>query len=169
MSDDSIGADVSTITPDTEKRRRAGDDDTAWLSQNEHRITDLLTTLGVVGYKKLQQTIQSKLGRTIAERPLRTFLDKHYGSGSCGSTTVHDQAMTAASSSGDGDELVSVKAIYSKLRVLFLKTPCSIEDLTHLLLKFSINMSSRTISDLLVRLQWDIEASNSFSPAIGQG
>ena len=111
----------------------------------------------------------SKFGRTIAEKPLRTFLERHYGSGSGASTNVHDEIMIAASSSGDGCELVNVKAIYPKLRVLFLKTSCSIEDLSNLLLKFSINMSSRIISDLFVRIQWDIEASNSFSPAIGQG
>ena len=67
------------MSSDSIARRRSPKDTlehgSEWLSLNEARVYELLTTLGVCGWDKLQQTILEHCGTTIAEQPLRTFLD----------------------------------------------------------------------------------------------
>ena len=54
-----------------------------------------------------------------------------------------------------------------KLRILFLPTERAIENLVDLLKKFSIRLAHQSIVQLFVRVQWEIEADNEFSMAMG--
>ena len=144
------------------------DDGGAWLLQNEARVTDLLTTLGTVGPVKLQQTILAKFVISIGHQPLETFIDRQYGSDRQSSIVLHNNAMTAASSSGSENVLDQARPIYAKLRGLFLDTSRTIEAFTRLLKQFAIVYSSSAATNLFVRMQWGIEAQNEFCPAMGR-
>ena len=58
--------------------------------------------------------------------------------------------------------------IYAKLRALYLKTACTIEDLVSVLQKYSISISSQAATHLFVRMQLEIEAHEEFVPAMGR-
>ena len=126
-----------------------------------------MTTLGTVGWRKLQETILFKFGISIEQQPLRTFLERHYGSGSAGSTSLHNKAMTAASAIGGDGVVDTVRPIYAKLRGLFLQTPGAIENLVSVLRKCTIAISSPEHEQLYIRMQWEIEADNEFTMAMG--
>ena len=65
-----------------------------WLLLNEDRVYELLRTLGVCGWDKLQQTIQQHCGTTIGHQPLKTFLGRAYGKGGrLASVAIHDLSL----------------------------------------------------------------------------
>ena len=91
-----------------------------WLVLNEDRVYELLKTLGVCGCGKLQQTIREHCGVTIAQKPLRTFLDRSYGKGGkLHSMAVHGEAMKAVRDSAYDHEVATAKPIYDTLFKLF--------------------------------------------------
>ena len=172
MSDDAIAGHGATITPDTEKRRRSGDVDdegSAWLSQHEQRVIDLLTTLGTVGHVRLQSTIKSKFGMTIGHQPLETFLDRFYGkTGRPGAAWSSHEAATAVTMAPmHSDEVMKAEPIDADLRKLFVLTSRTIGDLQKLLERFAIVMAYPSSINLYVRTQWELEADNEFSMAMG--
>ena len=86
----------------------------SWLSLNEDRFHELLKTLGVCGYRKLQQTIQEHCGVTVGRNYLETFLQRAYGkNGRLHSIAVHDKAMKAVRDSAYDDEVAMAKPIYA--------------------------------------------------------
>ena len=58
--------------------KKDADDGYEWLLWNEDRVIALLKTLGVVGATVLQRSIETACKVTVAIRPLRTFLYRHY-------------------------------------------------------------------------------------------
>ena len=68
-----VASDVA-MSSDSIARRRSPKDTMEqggdWLLLNEDRVYELLKTLGVCGWDKLQQTIQEHCGVTIAPKPL---------------------------------------------------------------------------------------------------
>ena len=96
--------------------------DTDWLSLNEDRVIALLTTLGLCGWRKLQETVQEHCGVTIGDMALKTFLERTYGKGGrLESIAIHDKAMKAVRDSAYDDEVAMAKPVYDKLLKLFLK------------------------------------------------
>ena len=59
-----------------------------------------------------------------------------------------------------------VEPVYTDLGKL-LTTGRTIDDLTVLLKKFSIRLAHQSAVQLFVRMQWEIEADNEFSMAMG--
>ena len=137
--------------------------------QNEARVTDLLTTLGTVGWRKLQETILARFGVSIGHHPLEDFIDRHYGRGRQSSISLHNKALTSSSSSSACDDVLdSARPVYAKLRELFLSTTRALGDFNRLLHKCSIGVPHQAIVQLYIRMQWEIEADNEFTMATGR-
>ena len=115
----------------------------------------------------LQKSIESHFGVTIESKPLRTFLDRFYTGSVCGSIDVHRRASTVARAAMVSDDAVTIEPVYTGLRKLFLETGRTIGDLTVLLKKFAIRLSSQSVAHLFVRMHWEIEADNEFTVAMG--
>ena len=95
-----------------------------WLSLNEDRVHELLNTLGVCGWEKLQESILEHGGVTVAPQPLRTCLDGAYAQGGkLHTTAIHDKALKAVRDSAYDHEVAMAKPIYETLLKLFLETP----------------------------------------------
>ena len=78
------GGSTATSSDSIARRRSpkvAMEQGSDWLYVNEDRVYELLSTLGVCGWDKLQQSIQQHCGITIGHQPLQTFLDRAYGKG----------------------------------------------------------------------------------------
>ena len=138
-----------------------------WLSLHEDRVYELLKTLGVCGYRKLQQTIEEHCGITIGRNYLETFLERAYGkNGRLHSIAMHDKAMKAVRDSAYDNEVEAARPIYDKLLKLFADAPLTIATLMGTLSqKFAITISPPAASRLLVRMQWHQELSMEFLPA----
>ena len=153
------------------KRRRVFKDDEdggLWLSANEARVRDLLTTLGDCGDMTLQRTIQTHFGVCIGRHPLRGFLVRFYATTGASPPSIHDDVERVAGATAIAEEVEAARPIYADLRKLFSDTPMAVSDLVGLLLQFSISMSSRAATELFCRLLlWDIEVDNEFSMATG--
>ena len=144
--DRSTIASGAAMYSDSIARRRSPHDleqGNEWLLLNEARVYELLATLGVCGYDKLQKTIQEHCGATIAQQPLRTFLERAYGKGGrLHSVAIHDKAMKAVRDSAYDDEVALAKPIYDKLLKMFfniifpnmitLRRPCNLASHDHL-------------------------------------
>ena len=169
--DRSTIAGDAAMSSDSIARRRSPKDTMEqggeWLLLNEGRVYELLKTLGVCGYDKLQQTILEHCGVTIAQQPLRTFLDRPYGKGGrLHSVAIHDKAMKAVRDSAYDGEVAMAKPIYDKLIQMFFDTPGTIVNLISILSKkFAISISEPAARRLLVRMQWHRELSMEFMPA----
>ena len=129
-------------------------------------MCDLLKTLGVCGWYKLQHTINDRLGVSIPYRPLRTFLDQCYGKGGrLAGYYIHQKAMKAVRDSGYDEEVARAKPIYDELLQLFTVATCTIAQLLSMLSgRFEITMSKQAAMRLLVRMQWHAELSQQFVP-----
>ena len=115
----------------------------------------------------LQKSIESHLGVTIGHQPLKSFLARFCAGSDCASGDVHRRAMTVARAANTSDDVVTVEPVYTDLRKLFLNTGGTIDDLTVLSKKFSIRLAHQSIVQVFVRMQWEIEADNEFSMAMG--
>ena len=62
---------------------------------------------------------------------------------------------------------MTIEPVYTGLRKLFSDTGRTIGDLTVLLKKFASRWSSQSVAHLFVRMQWEIEADNEFTMAMG--
>ena len=94
-------------------------------------------------------------------------MNRFYAGSGCASGDVHRRAITVARAAGISDDIVTIEPVYTGLRKLFLNTGRTIDDLTVLLKKFSIRLAHQSIVQLFVRMQWEIEADNEFSMAMG--
>ena len=104
---------------------------------------------------------------TSGHQPLKSFLNRFCAGSGRASGDVHRRAITVASASDISADVAAIEAVYPKLRRLFLATDCAIENLVDLLKKFSIRLAHQSIVQLFVRMQWEIEADNEFSMAMG--
>ena len=169
--DRSTMASPANTAIDPSRRRtpkKDAEDGYEWLLWNEDRVIALLKTLGVVGDKLLQQTIETVCKVTVARQPLRTFLEKHYAKGGrLYGHRVHKEAAVALTDDTYEDEISSVKPIYVDLRQKFSESDLSMDTLIAILYEdFGITLSVGVAQQLLVRIYWDIESRKHFQMAI---
>ena len=72
--DEGEGSMLTISYERAQSNKESMEGDSEWLSLHEDRVYDMLKTLGVCGYRKLQQTIEEHCGITIGRNYLETFL-----------------------------------------------------------------------------------------------